>query len=82
MLSELVLSEEQKAVRDAAREFAEKEFPKYVEECDREEKFPFELLKKAASLGFVGLHIPEEYGGQGMGLLAYCLVVEEFWRVD
>ena len=82
MLSDLTLSEEQKAVREAAREFAEKEFPKYAEECDREEKFPFELLRKAASLGFVGLHIPEEYGGQGMGLLAYCLAVEEFWRVD
>ncbi|MEM1659115.1 MAG: acyl-CoA dehydrogenase family protein [Candidatus Jordarchaeales archaeon] len=82
MLIDMMLSDEQKAVRDAAREFAEKEFPKYVEECDREEKFPFDLFRKAASLGFIGLHIPEEYGGQGVGFLAYCLAVEEFWRVD
>ncbi|MBS7248417.1 MAG: acyl-CoA dehydrogenase family protein [Candidatus Jordarchaeales archaeon] len=82
MLADLVLSEEQKSIREAAREFAEREFPKYANECDREEKFPLDLLKKAAELGFVGLHIPEEYGGQGMGILAYCLAVEEFWRVD
>ncbi|MCS7130553.1 MAG: acyl-CoA dehydrogenase family protein [Archaeoglobaceae archaeon] len=82
MLSEFILTEEQKAIKDAAREFAEKEFPKYAEECDREEKFPFELWKKAAELGFIGMSIPEEYGGQGAGILDSCLVVEEFWRVD
>jgi hypothetical protein len=82
MLVEHILTEDQKAIRDAAREFAEKEFPKYSEECDLEEKFPFELWKKAAELGFIGMSIPEEYGGQGMGILETCLVVEEFWRVD
>ncbi|MET1125056.1 MAG: acyl-CoA dehydrogenase family protein [Archaeoglobaceae archaeon] len=82
MLAEHILTEEQKAIKEAAREFAEKEFPNYAEECDREEKFPFELWKKAAKLGFVGMSIPEEYGGQGMGVLDSCLVVEEFWRVD
>nr|MDO8062464.1 acyl-CoA dehydrogenase family protein [Candidatus Freyrarchaeum guaymaensis] len=82
MLLDMILTEEQKAVREAAREFAEKEFPRYAEECDREEKFPFELWRKAAKLGFVGAHIPEEYGGQGMGILGHCLIVEEFWRVD
>jgi acyl-CoA dehydrogenase len=82
MLSEFLLTEEQKAIKEAAREFAEKEFPKYAEECDREEKFPFELFKKTAELGFIGMNIPEEYGGQGAGVLDSCLVVEEFWRVD
>ncbi len=79
---DFLLTEEQKAIKEAAREFAEKEFPKYAEECDREEKFPFELWKKAAELGFIGMYIPEEYGGQGLGILDFCLVVEEFWRVD
>jgi alkylation response protein AidB-like acyl-CoA dehydrogenase len=82
MLSEFILTDEQKAIKDAAREFAEKEFPKYAEECDREEKFPFELWKKAAELGFIGMSFPEDYGGQGAGILDSCLVVEEFWRVD
>ncbi|MCX8172557.1 MAG: acyl-CoA dehydrogenase family protein [Archaeoglobaceae archaeon] len=82
MLSEFILTDEQRAIKDAAREFAEKEFPKYAEECDREEKFPFELWKKAAKLGFIGMSYPEDYGGQGAGILDSCLVVEEFWRVD
>ncbi len=82
MLWEDILTDEQKAIKEAAREFAEKEFPIYAEECDREEKFPFELWKKAAKLGFIGMSIPEKYGGQGLGILDSCLVVEEFWRVD
>jgi len=67
MLLDVILTEEQKAVREAAREFAEKEFPRYAEECDREEKFLFELWRKAAKPGFVVAHIPEECGGQGWG---------------
>ncbi|MCS7121995.1 MAG: acyl-CoA dehydrogenase family protein, partial [Archaeoglobaceae archaeon] len=43
MLAESILTEEQKAIKEAAREFAENEFPKFAEECDREERFPFEL---------------------------------------
>ncbi len=82
MLADFILTDEQKAIKDAAREFAEKEFPNYAEECDREEKFPFELWKKAAKLGFIGMGIPEKYSGQGLGMLDSCLVVEEFWRVD
>jgi|Deesub1362A_J573_1020465.scaffolds.fasta_scaffold01376_4 hypothetical protein len=82
MIVDSLLTDEQRAIRDAARDFAEKEFPNYAEECDREEKFPFELWKKAAKLGFIGINIPEEYGGQGLGILDSCLVVEEFWRVD
>ncbi|WP_290623328.1 acyl-CoA dehydrogenase family protein, partial [Archaeoglobus sp. UBA231] len=82
MLAEFILTDDQKAIKEAAREFAEKEFPNYAEECDKEEKFPFELWKKAAQLGFIGMAIPEEYGGQGLGVLDSCLVVEEFWRVD
>ncbi len=82
MLAEEILTEEQKEIKEAAREFAEKEFPKYAEEYDKREEFPFELWKKAAKLGFIGLFFPEEYGGAGYGITEYCLAVEEFWRVD
>jgi acyl-CoA dehydrogenase len=77
------LTDEQEDLRKAAREFAEKEFTKeLMEECDREEKYPMELVKKARKLGFSTLKIPEEYGGMGMTLLEECLVTEEFYRVS
>ncbi|MGB9630104.1 MAG: acyl-CoA dehydrogenase family protein, partial [Thermodesulfobacteriota bacterium] len=76
------LTEEQKDIIRAAREFAEKEFPQISQECDREEKPPKHLWEKACNLGFVGVFIPEAYGGQGLGYLEHCLINEEFWRVD
>ena len=76
------LTEEQKDIIRAAREFAEKEFPDLAQECDREEKSPRHLWEKACGLGFVGVFIPETYGGPGLGYLEHCLINEEFWRVD
>jgi alkylation response protein AidB-like acyl-CoA dehydrogenase len=77
------LTEEQEEIRQAVREFAEKEFtPELARECDREEKFPFDLYRKAAKLGFIGLQFEEEYGGQGYGLMELILSIEEFCRVD
>jgi len=76
------LSAEQKDIIKAAREFAEKLFPDRAQECDREEKSPKELWQKACELGFVGVFIPEAYGGAGLGFLEHCLINEEFWRVD
>jgi alkylation response protein AidB-like acyl-CoA dehydrogenase len=76
------LTDEQKDIIKAAREFAEKEFPDLAQECDREEKSPKHLWQKACSLGFVGVFIPEKYGGPGLGFLEHCLINEEFWRVD
>jgi acyl-CoA dehydrogenase len=76
------LSLEQKDIIKAAREFAEKLFPDMAQECDREEKSPKELWQKACELGFVGVFIPEAYGGAGLGFLEHCLINEEFWRVD
>ena len=75
------LTKEQQDIQRAAREFAEAEFEKnYVLELDRNHKFPWEVWRKAASLGFIGLDIPEEYGGQGYGLLENALVREQFCR--
>lgn len=76
------LTKEQADIVKAAREFAEGEFPDLAFECDREERYPMELVKKAADLGFIGINLPEEYGGSGYGYLEKCLVTEEFWRVD
>jgi alkylation response protein AidB-like acyl-CoA dehydrogenase len=76
------LTDEQKDIIKAAREFAEKEFPGLSQECDREEKSPRHLWEKACGLGFVGVFIPDTYGGPGLGYLEHCLINEEFWRVD
>jgi alkylation response protein AidB-like acyl-CoA dehydrogenase len=76
------LTKEQRDIKKAARDFAEGEFPDIAKECDREEKADRSVMKKACELGFVGVFIPEEYGGAGYGYLESALVMEEFWRVD
>ena len=72
----------QKDIQKAAREFAEKEFSKVARECDEKEEFPKELWEQACELGFVGVYIPEEYGGAGLGFTEWAIITEEFWRVD
>ncbi len=77
------LGEEQIAIQKAAEEFAKGEFDKErALECERSHTFPFDLLKKASQLGFVGIHYPEEFGGQGYGVLENALVVEALCRQD
>ncbi|MCW4037073.1 MAG: acyl-CoA dehydrogenase family protein [Candidatus Bathyarchaeota archaeon] len=77
------LTEEQEEIRQAVREFAEKEFtPELAREYDRREEFPLEIYRKAAQLGFIGLNFDEEYGGQGYGLTEVVLMVEELCRAD
>lgn len=76
------LTEEQRDIIRAAREFAEREFTDLAQESDRREEFPKILWKKAFDLGFLGVWIPETYGGMGLGFLEHCLIAEEFWRVD
>lgn len=76
------LTKEQKDIRKAAREFAEGTFPEVAEECDIQETFPRELWKKACDLGFIGVFIPEDFGGAGLGFFENALIMEEFWRVD
>ena len=76
------LTNRQKQIRLAAREFAEGEFPGVAREYDRREEFPRDLWEKACELGFIGLFIKKEYGGLGLGFLEFAMVMEEFWRVD
>ena len=77
------LTEEQIGIVKAVKEFCAKEFkPEMALELDRKEEFPLELYKQAAKLGFTSLSFPEEYGGQGYGLLETCLAIEEMCRAD
>lgn len=77
------LSNEQLEIKRAVREFCEKEFTSELAlELDQKEEFPMALYKKAAQLGFTSMRIPDEYGGQGYGVLEDCLVVEEMCRAD
>jgi alkylation response protein AidB-like acyl-CoA dehydrogenase len=76
------LTDEQRDIRKAAREFAEGEFPDIASECDINETFPVDLWKKACEFGFIGVSIEEQYGGAGLGVLEYAILLEEFWRVD
>jgi alkylation response protein AidB-like acyl-CoA dehydrogenase len=75
-------SKEQQDIRTAAREFALGEFTDRAQEFDREETFDYAIWKKACDLGFVGVNIPEEYGGADLGVTEYSLIMEEFWAVD
>ncbi len=77
------LTPEQKEIQRAADEFAKGEFDKDVAlDLDRNHQYPFDILKKACNLGFIGIHYPEEYGGQGYGILENALIVEAFCRRD
>jgi glutaryl-CoA dehydrogenase (non-decarboxylating) len=75
------LSEELIAVRDLARDFAEKEIAPTAAKDDKEHNFRKELLLKMGELGFFGTVIPENYGGNGLGFLAMVLITEEVARV-
>ena len=76
------LSEEQILVRDAAREFAQTELLPDVIERDELQKFPHNLVKKMAELGFMGIMVDPKYGGSGMDTLSYALIMEELSKVD
>ncbi|MCP3757548.1 acyl-CoA dehydrogenase family protein [Streptomyces sp. TBY4] len=78
----LELSEEQSAVRDLARAFTEREVAPYAAEWDRAESVDRAVVKKLGSVGFLGLTVPEEYGGSGGDHLSYVLVTEELGRGD
>lgn len=77
------LNSEQEAIQKAAQEFAKGEFDKDVAlEHELAHSFPYDIWKKACSLGFIGIHFPEELGGQDYGIFENALVVEAFCRED
>lgn len=76
------LTEEQLAVRDAARDFAQNVLKPGVIDRDREQKFPVEEIKQLGELGFMGMMVDPKYGGGGMDTLSYALAMEEISKVD
>ncbi len=74
---ELKLSEEHRMIQDMARDFAQKEIAPIAAELDVEARFPAETVKKMGELGFMGIEIPEEYGGTGLDTLSYVLAMIE-----
>ena len=76
------LTEEQIAVRDAARDFAQNVLKPAVIERDREQKFPAEEVKQLGELGFLGIMVDTKYGGAGMDTISYVLAMEEISKID
>jgi alkylation response protein AidB-like acyl-CoA dehydrogenase len=76
------LSAEQQEIHERAAEFADRELAHYAADLDREDRVPFETLEKLAQMGFMGLCVPEEYGGAGSDFISYVLILEEISRAD
>jgi alkylation response protein AidB-like acyl-CoA dehydrogenase len=81
-LIEFSLSEEQRAIRDVARDFAHGEIDPIVDEIDEAQRFPTEIFEQLAELGFLGILVPEELGGSGLGYVDYVLIINELSKVD
>ena len=76
------LGEDIDALRDAVRNFAAAEIAPHAGEFDRDDQFPKALWRKMGDLGVLGITVPEEYGGAGMGYLAHMVAVEELSRAS
>src|SRR5881409_1175411 len=79
---EFSYSEELLEIKRTVRDFAECEIRAHVLEWDEQQIFPRDVLQKLAGLGFMGVLIPAEYGGAGLGYVEYVTIIEELSRVD
>ncbi len=75
-------SEEQIAIRDTARDFAQNEIAPSAIERDIKAEFPYEIVKKLGEFGFMGMMVPPEWGGAGFDTISYVLAMEEISKVD
>jgi alkylation response protein AidB-like acyl-CoA dehydrogenase len=75
-------TEEQSAIREAAKDFAENEIAPSAVERDLKAEFPYEIVKKMGELGFMGMMVPPEWGGAGMDTVSYVLALEEISKAD
>jgi hypothetical protein len=75
-------TENQIMIRDTIRDFAEKNIRPVIMEYDESQEFPMEIMQKLGELGFMGILVPEEYGGVGLGYIEYALIIEELAKVD
>lgn len=78
----LELTEEQRMIQSAAREFAQNEIAPIAARFDLSGEFPAETIAKAGELGFMGVEVPEEYGGAGFDAISYALVIAEISAAD
>ncbi len=69
-------------IQQTARQFAHEELAPSVDERDEREEFPYEAVKKMGELGFMGMMVPEQYGGAGLDTISYVLALEEIGKVD
>ena len=76
------LSENQIIIRDTIRNFAENNIRPHIMEYDESQKFPMEIMRQLGELGFLGIVIPEEYGGAGLGYVDFVIIIEELAKVD
>jgi|ADGO01.1.fsa_nt_gi Acyl-CoA dehydrogenases len=76
------LSDEQQMLQSVAREFAQSEVAPVAAKFDASGEFPFETIRKAGELGFMGVEVPEEYGGAGLDAISYVLMMEEVAAAD
>ncbi|SEM08235.1 Acyl-CoA dehydrogenase [Olivibacter domesticus] len=76
------LTEEQRLIRDAARDFAQQELKPGVIERDEKQQFPAEQVKKLGELGFLGMMTSPDYNGAGLDTISYVLVMEELSKID
>ena len=76
------LTEEQVMLRDMARKFAEQEMLPKLKEYERQRKVNRDIVKKMAELGLLGVHLPQEYGGEGLDYTSAAIVWEELSRVS
>src|SRR5262249_36042645 len=79
---EFELNEDQLQIKRTIREFAEGELRPHLIEWDEAKHFPVELRPKSADLGIMGVVVPEQYGGAGLGYVEYAIIMEELSRVD
>jgi alkylation response protein AidB-like acyl-CoA dehydrogenase len=79
---DFALTDEQQAIRGIAREFAEAELGEKIAPYDARHEFPHDIVAKLGPLGFMGVLVPEEYGGAGLDYVSYALIVEELNRGD
>ena len=76
------LTEEQELLRRTVRDFTETRVAPVAEELDREERFPYDLVREMAELGLMGIPFAEEYGGAGADTVSYAIAIEELTRID
>jgi alkylation response protein AidB-like acyl-CoA dehydrogenase len=76
------ITEEHRMIQQAARDFAQKSIAPIAAEHDETGEFPLETVRQMGQLGFMGIEVPEEYGGVGMDTMAYVLALEEISKVD